>query len=80
MGFTLHNQDEPERALGCFEEALMIRKSRLGDDAKEVGDTLNMMGFLQAKRGELDSALTLLWDALRIRKTHKDHVKVFADS
>lgn len=76
MGFTLHNQDEPERALGCFEEALMIRKSRLGDDAKEVGDTLNMMGFLQAKRGELDSALTLLWDALRIRKTHKDHVKV----
>ena len=76
MGFTLHNQDEPERALGCFEEALMIRKSLLGADAKEVGDTLNMMGFLQAKRGELDSALTLLWDALRIRKTHKDHVKV----
>lgn len=76
MGFTLHNQDAPERALQCFEEALTIRKARLGADAKEVGDTLNMMGFLQAKRGELDSALTLLWDALRIRKTHKDDVKV----
>ena len=76
MGFTLHNQDLPERALQCFEETLAIRKARLGDDAKEVGDTLNMMGFLQAKRGELDSALTLLWDALRIRKTHKDDVKV----
>ena len=76
MGFTLHNQDQSQRALQCFEEALHIRKIRLGDEAKEVGDTLNMMGFLQAKRGELDSALTLLWDALRIRKTHKDDVKV----
>uniref|UniRef100_A0A7S1UWN8 NB-ARC domain-containing protein n=1 Tax=Grammatophora oceanica TaxID=210454 RepID=A0A7S1UWN8_9STRA len=76
MGFTLHNQDSSERALQCFEEALSIRRARLGEEAKEVGDTLNMMGFLQAKRGELDSALTLLWDALRIRKTHKDDVKV----
>lgn len=42
----------------------------------EVGDTLNMMGFLKAKRGELDNALTLLWDALRIRKLQEDHIKV----
>lgn len=42
----------------------------------EVGDTLNMMGFLKAKRGELDDALTLLWDALRIRKLQEDHIKV----
>jgi tetratricopeptide (TPR) repeat protein len=76
MGFTLHNLEEPEKALDCFKEALTIRKDKLGNDAKEVGDTLNMMGFLQAKRGELDNALTLLWDALRIRKTHRDHVKV----
>ena len=76
MGFTLHNQDATERAVQCFEEALGIRKERLGEEAKEVGDTLNMMGFLQAKRGELDSALSLLWDALRIRKAHKDDVKV----
>jgi tetratricopeptide (TPR) repeat protein len=35
-----------------------------------------MMGFLQAKRGELDDALSLLWDALRIRKLQQDNVKV----
>jgi tetratricopeptide (TPR) repeat protein len=35
-----------------------------------------MMGFLKAKRAELDEALTLLWDALRIRKLQEDHIKV----
>jgi tetratricopeptide (TPR) repeat protein len=35
-----------------------------------------MMGFLQAQRGELDDAISLLWEALRIRKLHEDHVKV----
>jgi len=76
MGYTLHNNDEPERALVCFVEALSIRRYQLGNDSKEVGDTLNMMGFLKAKSGERDDALTLLWDALRIRKLQQDHVKV----
>lgn len=76
MGYTLHNNDEPERALVCFEESLSIRRYQLGEDSKEVGDTLNMMGFLKAKKGELDDAITLLWDALRIRKLQEDHVKV----
>lgn len=76
MGYTLHNNDESERALVCFVEALSIRRYQLGDDSKEVGDTLNMMGFLKAKGGELDDALTLLWDALRIRKLQEDHIKV----
>jgi tetratricopeptide (TPR) repeat protein len=35
-----------------------------------------MMGFLQAQRGELDEALSLLWDALRIRKLLNDRIKV----
>mmetsp|Transcript_30569 Transcript_30569/g.31052 ORF Transcript_30569/g.31052 Transcript_30569/m.31052 type:complete len:303 (+) Transcript_30569:159-1067(+) len=76
MGYTLHNNDEPERALVCFVESLSIRRYQLGEDSKEVGDTLNMMGFLKAKRGELDDALTLLWDALRIRKLQDDLIKV----
>ena len=76
MGYTLHNNKEPDRALVCFEEALSIRSYQLGEDSVEVGDTLNIMGFLKAKRGELDDALTLLWDALRIRKLIEDHVKV----
>lgn len=76
MGYTLHNSDETERALSCFVEALSIRRYRIGEDSMEVGDTLNMMGFLKAKQGELDDALTLLWDALRIRKIMDDHIKV----
>jgi hypothetical protein len=76
MGFTSHNNDASDRALVCFEESLSIRRIQLGEDSDEVGDTLNMMGFLKAKRGELDDALTLLWDALRIRKLQEDHVKV----
>ena len=76
MGYTLHNNEEPDRALACFVEALSIRRYQIGDDSMEVGDTLNMMGFLKAKRGEVDDALTLLWDALRIRKLQDDHIKV----
>mmetsp|Transcript_9642 Transcript_9642/g.20444 ORF Transcript_9642/g.20444 Transcript_9642/m.20444 type:complete len:335 (+) Transcript_9642:51-1055(+) len=76
MGYTLHNNEKHERALVCFVESLSIRRYQLGDDSTEVGDTLNMMGFLKAKSGELDDALTLLWDALRIRKLQEDHVKV----
>ena len=76
MGYTLHNSEESERALACFVEALSIRRYQIGEDSMEVGDTLNMMGFLRAKRGEQDDALTLLWDALRIRKLQEDHIKV----
>jgi tetratricopeptide (TPR) repeat protein len=76
MGYSLHNSDETDRALVCFVEALSIRRFQLGEDSMEVGDTLNMMGFLKAKRGELDDALTLLWDALKIRKLQEDHIKV----
>lgn len=76
MGYTLHNSEEPDRALACFVEALSIRRFQIGEDSMEVGDTLNMMGFLKSKRNELDDALTLLWDALRIRKLQDDHIKV----
>jgi tetratricopeptide (TPR) repeat protein len=31
---------------------------------------------LKAKKGELNDALTLLWDSLRIRKLQEDHIKV----
>jgi tetratricopeptide (TPR) repeat protein len=76
MGFSLQNNEASGRALQCFEESLSIRKFQLGEDAKEVGDTLNMMGFLHAQRGELDEALSILWDALRVRKLHDDNIKV----
>ena len=76
MGFSLQNNGAIGRALQCFEESLSIRKFQLGDDSREVGDTLNMMGSLHAQRGELEDALTLLWDALRVRKLKDDHMKV----
>jgi len=76
MGCTMHNNNNSVQALKCFVEALNIRRFQLGEDSIEVGDTLNMMGFIKAKRGELDDALTLLWDALRIRKLTDDHIKV----
>jgi tetratricopeptide (TPR) repeat protein len=60
MGYTLHNNDEAERALVCLEESLSMRRYQLGEDSKEVGDGLNMMGFLKAKKGERDDALTIL--------------------
>merc|ERR1712176_487611 len=75
MGCTMNNNDAPDHALKCLIEALNIRRFHLGEDSVEVGDTLNMMGFLKAKRGELDDALTLLWDALKIRK-QQDNIKV----
>ena len=76
MGYTMQNSNDPDRALVCLVEALSIRRFQLGEDSVEVGDTLNMMGFLKAKRGELDDALNLLWDALRIRKLQEDLIKV----
>jgi tetratricopeptide (TPR) repeat protein len=39
-------------------------------------DVTNLGKTLKAKGGELDDALTLLWDALRIRKLQEDHIKV----
>jgi tetratricopeptide (TPR) repeat protein len=76
IAFTFHNQDQPKHALRYFEAALEMRKVCLGVDATEVGDTLNMMGFLHAKLGELDDALALLLDALRIRKIQKEDMKI----
>mmetsp|Transcript_33560 Transcript_33560/g.37111 ORF Transcript_33560/g.37111 Transcript_33560/m.37111 type:complete len:108 (+) Transcript_33560:400-723(+) len=76
MGLTFHNQLALNKAFQCVEEALIIRKACLSRDAQEIGDTLNMIGFLQVQRGEFEKALTLLWDALHIRKKHKDHMKV----
>jgi tetratricopeptide (TPR) repeat protein len=34
------------------------------------------MGFIQAKRNDLEDALQLLWDALRIRKLQGDKIKI----
>jgi tetratricopeptide (TPR) repeat protein len=75
MGFTLHNQDIDARALRVFDEALEIRRACLGDNAREVGDTLNIMGFLKAKSGQLDGSLQLLLEALRIRRLNGDLIK-----
>jgi tetratricopeptide (TPR) repeat protein len=76
MGQTLHNMEEAERALVCFEESLSMRRYQLGEDSKEVGDGLNMMNLLKAKKGELNVAFPILWDSLRIRKLQNDHTKV----
>ena len=76
IGYTLHNQGESLRALKHLEESLAIRKARLGNNAMEVGDTLNMMGSIEAKRGKLDHALELLSKALRIRKANNNDVKI----
>ena len=77
MGCSLLKQGFPDQALDCFDETWNIQTLKLGPDAMEVGDTSNMMGLAQTKRGvELDDALTLYWDALRIRRLHEEPVKV----
>lgn len=39
-----------------------------------VGDTLNLIGFLKAKRGDSEEALLMLWEALKIRKKQEDNI------
>ena len=50
MGYILQNQESyDQQALDCFEESLNIQKVQLGLESKEVGDTLNMLGFCKPR-------------------------------
>jgi len=66
----------PARAMLDFKESLRIRREKLDHNAKEIADTLEMMGRVQTQLGQYDDALTLLVDTLRIRKLHDNHVKL----
>lgn len=69
-GGSNNHDEELNQAYVWLEESLKIRQSSselANHDSKVVGDTLNMMGRIKGHRWELDDAIGLLKDALRIR-------------
>lgn len=52
-----------------------IRRIIYGLQSKEAAQSMNMMDFVQAKRGKLDEAIKLLMEAYEVRKSLGDLVK-----
>eukprot|EP00549_Striatella_unipunctata_P025591 CAMPEP_0118703848 /NCGR_PEP_ID=MMETSP0800-20121206/18844_1 /TAXON_ID=210618 ORGANISM="Striatella unipunctata, Strain CCMP2910" /NCGR_SAMPLE_ID=MMETSP0800 /ASSEMBLY_ACC=CAM_ASM_000638 /LENGTH=451 /DNA_ID=CAMNT_0006605545 /DNA_START=687 /DNA_END=2042 /DNA_ORIENTATION=- len=75
IGFTLHNKNDNDGAIKYLNKCLDLRREKNGNLAEEVGDTLNMIGYLEAHRGNSTKSLVLLTEALRIRRTRKDRLK-----
>lgn len=71
-------QGQFEEAAVCLNRALTIRRETLGSMDSAVGDTLNTIGFLQLKMGNIEGrhALDPLMEALEIRKSVGNKGKV----
>lgn len=77
-GVALLFQSRFEEALDCLMSALRIREEKLGDIHNDVADTLNTIGFLQLRQGNIasESALVPLTKALKIRRSLDNKAKV----
>lgn len=67
-----------QAANDCLSRSLAIREQKLGPKDGAVGDTLNTIGFLQLRMGNIqgDDALKFLNQALEIRKAVGNKSKV----
>ena len=54
MDFALQKQPQNKQALDALENNAMIRKGKLSNNHEPRGETLNVMDFVDAKRGEFD--------------------------
>jgi len=75
IGLMKHEQGLCSTALIFFAKSLVMRVELHGEAHPAVGDVYDMMGFVEAKNGELNAALRRLNDALKVRKALGDHVK-----
>eukprot|EP00957_Ditylum_brightwellii_P011897 896598-Ditylum_brightwellii.AAC.1 len=71
IGEFHERQTEYNKALGCYEEALHIYSSKLGDDQSRSIDTRVRMGHLHVLRDEDELALDLFCQALFMRNALK---------
>mmetsp|Transcript_21043 Transcript_21043/g.42074 ORF Transcript_21043/g.42074 Transcript_21043/m.42074 type:complete len:1988 (-) Transcript_21043:41-6004(-) len=71
-------QGQFDEAAACLNRALTIRQEKLGRMDSAVGDTLNTIGFLQLKMGNINGrdALDPLMEALEIRRSVGNKGKV----
>ncbi|KAI1180884.1 hypothetical protein F4777DRAFT_177094 [Nemania sp. FL0916] len=66
---------QPEKALGSFEKALEIRKSRLGADDAFIASSLNNIALAYTEMGILDKAYSTHQQAIDIRlRTNSDRI------
>ncbi|CAB9503230.1 Tetratricopeptide repeat protein [Seminavis robusta] len=68
-----------EKALACWENALVIRTQVLGETHPDVANTCNNIGIALGKLGRYDSAIEILEKALEMRAKHygtREHVEV----
>lgn len=86
-GVALLFQTRYEEALDCLERSLAMRKEKLGSADNDlerkhllqsIGDTLNTIGFLQLRKGNIagKSVLGPLTEALGIRRSLENKAKV----
>jgi len=79
-GVALLFQGDFEAASNCLTRALTIRQKQLGPMDGAVGDTLNTIGFLQLRMGNISGqeALDPLTEALEIRRAIGNMAKVIS--
>ena len=77
-GVALLFQGKFVEALDSLDRSLAIRQEKLGDMNSDVADTLNTIGFLQLRKGDVtgESALSPLTKALEIRYSLGNKAKV----
>ena len=79
-GVALLFHGDFEGASSCLDRSLTIRQDELGPFDSAVGDTLNTIGFLQLRMGNIlgDEALGPLNKALEIRRAAGNKTKVIS--
>jgi tetratricopeptide (TPR) repeat protein len=77
-GVALLFQSRFDEALDCLERSLVIRQEKLGDLDNDVADTLNTIGVLHLRKGNIDgeTAFGPLSKALEIRRSLQNKAKV----
>jgi len=75
MGLLKHNQRNFARSVVFFKKSVDIRIKLHGETHPLVGDTYNMLGFVEAKNGNLDGSLRCLENALKVRQMLGDRLK-----
>jgi serine/threonine-protein kinase len=79
MGSVYDNLGLVDPAVTLFQDALAVRRTRLGDDDPDLAVTLRRLGMLQTRAGAFEAADTLLQEALeRLRRSDEEGAAAYA--
>ena len=75
MGVMMDKKRLYAESLGHLARCLVMRVQLHGEENSDVADTYDMLGFVEAKKGDFDVALKRLTNSLKVRKAVGDKLK-----